>query len=75
MPHDAAAYMREYRSRNQTAAELNLAASRARRAAYRRLARNHPDDFAALLTAERAKEGLPPLGVLRPGPKPKRAAA
>lgn len=66
--------MREYRSRNQTARELNLAASRARRSAYRRLAAGHSGEFNELLTEERAKEGLPPIGVLKTGPKPKQAA-
>lgn len=69
-----AAYMREYRSRNRTAAELNLAASRARRSAYRRIADAHPDEFDRILTEERAEQGLPALGVLKKGPKPKKAA-
>lgn len=74
VPQDAA-YMREYRSRNRTAAELNLAAGRARRNAFRRFAASHPDEFARIFAEERAKEGLPPVGVLKKGPKPKSEAA
>lgn len=61
--------MREYRSRNQIAYQLNLAAGRARREAGRRLSKLHPEEFDRILTEERAKEGLPPLGVLKKGPK------
>lgn len=66
--------MREYRSRNRTAFELNRAAGRARHRALRRVAANHPVEFAEVLTEERAAEGLPPIGVLKRGPKPKAAA-
>lgn len=71
----SAAYMRDYRSRNRTARELNLAANRARRSAYRRLAACHHDEFDRVLTEERAKEGLPAVGVLKKGPKRKDDAA
>lgn len=74
MPQDAA-YMRDYRSRNRTAYEFNLAASRARREAHRRIAAAHPEEFSRILTEERAVEGLPALGVLKRGPKRKDAAA
>lgn len=67
--------MREYRSRNRTAYEFNLAASRARREAGRRLAKLHPEEFDRILTEERAKEGLPPLGALKRGPKRKYGVA
>lgn len=67
--------MREYRLRNRTAFELNRAAGRARHRALRSLAARHPEEFEAVLTEERAAEGLPPVGVLKRGPKPKDAAA
>lgn len=74
VPQDAA-YMREYRSRNRALYELRLAADRARRRANRRIIAAHPEEFDAILSEERAVEGLPPIGVLKPGPKPKSAAA
>lgn len=74
MPRDAA-YMREYRSRNRTAFELNRAAGRARHRALRRVAANHSAEFDVVLTEERAAEGLPPVGILKRGPKPKKVAA
>lgn len=74
MPADAA-YMREYRLRNRPAYEKNAAAGRARRRAQVRLAANHRAEFHAILSEERALEGLPPVGVLKRGRKPTDAAA
>lgn len=73
MPQDAA-YMREYRFRNPAAFEMTRAAGRARHRALRVLAGRHPDEFEAILTEQRAAEGLPPVGVLKRGPKRKDAA-
>lgn len=72
--HADATYMREYRSKNSAARELNLAATTARRSAMRRLARRHPAEFEVLLSEERALKGLPPVGVLKRGRKAKDAA-
>lgn len=70
-----AAYMREFRRKNPAAYETQLLGGRAFRRALTALRSRHLDEFTDLLTVERAAVGLPPIGVLKKGPKRKDAAA
>lgn len=60
-----AAKMREYRAK--TGDENGKRERQSRNRAYRVVARMHPDEFAAILDAEREKVGLPPVGQLPVG--------
>jgi len=67
--------MREYRQQNRHAYEKNLRAGRAFRRALTALRHRHLEEFSEILTDERAAVGLPPVGVLKPGPPRKDDAA
>lgn len=75
MPSADAEYMREYRRRNPAVFDRHMRAGRARHRALALLREAHPDQYRRLLNAERAAAGLPPVGAVKPGPKPKDAAA
>jgi hypothetical protein len=75
MPSTNAGYMREYRDRNPEVYERQLRGHRAFRRALTALRACHRDEFKELLNAERAAVGLPPIGVLKPGPRRKDDAA
>jgi len=72
-PH--AEYMADYRQRNPQTYARQLAASRAFRRALTALKDEHPEDFNRLLTLERAAVGLPPVGAVPRGRKPREVAA
>lgn len=67
MSRSPAEYMREFRRNNPESVELNRRGTRARTRALERLANLYPIPFTQLVNEERATEGLPPLGVLKPG--------
>lgn len=74
MPADAA-YMRQYREQNPDARDRQMRGQRAFRRALTTLRSRHLSEFTEILNGERAAVGLPPAGVLRPGPPRKDDAA
>lgn len=66
--------MREYRRRNPDIRDRGARSRRAYQAALRALRDVHPQEFEEFLTIWRAREGLPPIGSTKPGPKRKAAA-
>lgn len=75
MPSAHAEYMREFRERNPELYDAQLRAGRAFRRALTTLRRRHLDEFATILTTERAAVGLPPVGELKRGPRRRDDAA
>lgn len=75
MPSSHADYMREFRRNNPDVYDSQLRGGRAFRRALTALRLRHLDEFAEILTVERAAVGLPPVGVLKKGPKRKDDAA
>ena len=65
------AYMRDYRRNNPTAYDRHRRAHKAYRRALLELRDAHPEEFGRILTLERAALGLPPVGAVKPGRKPK----
>lgn len=55
---DRAGYLRQYRKANPEVARRNVLRGSARRAAARRVADLHPDEYERFLTDELAKRGL-----------------
>lgn len=61
-----AAYMRDY---YKTHKDDHQRANRHRSAALLALKRNHPDEYRDLLNAERAADGIAPVGSVPMGPR------
>ena len=72
-PRQSAEYMRDYRLRNPDVYNRGREARNAYRRALVTLKNLHPAQFAELLNRERAAIGMPPVGTLKPGRKPKAA--
>jgi hypothetical protein len=75
MPSGGAEYMREYRARNTEPYDRQKRGQKAYRRALVLLRGRHPDEFRQILDTERAAVGLPPMGVLKPGPRRRDDAA
>jgi len=73
MPSAHAEYMADYRRRNPDTFARQRASQGAYRRALRALKAAHEVEFGQLLTLERARVGLEPVGAVRPGPKRKTA--